>query len=517
MNLVDSSNFVKRRDGVVLPMLSAMRLAALTPIMTIQDIIANKNTVKSKKLLTSAFAKINQGVGGQIADLNKEEAAILEKLGGLTKTAIISVFKTVTRAIASVVFRMIRLVIKPIFTIVAQVVATTFRLALSNPWSVAAVAVAGIAYYLYSNSKVPSGKEPEEKEGTLFSRAVESSGLTSLIIKGESFGGDYKAIAGKKKHDYKLTELTIGEILELQKSKKIGAVGRYQMKYDSLREAAEKLGVSTDTPFDEKTQDKLFYEWFLRGKRKDIEAYITGKSNDLDAAALALAKEWSSIEHKDTGKSYYPKDKATTSSADVRTSLQDARARYMAGQESPSILNRMAAVGSKIGEFLVPTNGTLTSLFGWRKDPKSGREAFHKGIDIAGAKGSPVYASAAGTVNFAGHRGDYGNLVSLDHGGGLQTLYGHNDSVKVKTGDRVAKGEVIALMGNSGKSTGPHLHFEIIKNGESINPISAIPIKSEKGSAVAANEPQINSNSHLASRQDKELVHRDGKLVSIRS
>ena len=114
--------------------------------------------------------------------------------------------------------------------------------------------------------------------------------------------------------------------------------------------------------------------------------------------------------------------------------------------------------------FVWPVHGVLTSGFGWRW----GR--MHEGIDLAVSSGTPVVSSAAGTVIVAGWMGGYGNLVVVDHGGGISTAYGHNTSVTVGVGQQVAQGQLIAYSGNTGHSTGPHVHFEVRVNGAAVDP-----------------------------------------------
>lgn len=116
------------------------------------------------------------------------------------------------------------------------------------------------------------------------------------------------------------------------------------------------------------------------------------------------------------------------------------------------------------------TSGWISSRYGYRKDPFNGRRTFHQGVDVAGKKGSDVVAVAAGIVTWSGDRYGYGHLVEINHGGGYVTRYGHNGKLLVEKGDTVAKGDVIALMGSTGRSTGPHVHFEVLRNGKSVNP-----------------------------------------------
>jgi murein DD-endopeptidase MepM/ murein hydrolase activator NlpD len=120
-----------------------------------------------------------------------------------------------------------------------------------------------------------------------------------------------------------------------------------------------------------------------------------------------------------------------------------------------------------------PTKGGfISSGFGDRQDPFTGHEAFHRGIDFAGAAGSQVVSVATGVVTWAGQRSGYGSLVEVNHGNGYITRYAHNQRTLVTVGQTVTRGEAIALMGSTGRSTGPHVHFEVLKNGRQINPAS---------------------------------------------
>jgi murein DD-endopeptidase MepM/ murein hydrolase activator NlpD len=120
------------------------------------------------------------------------------------------------------------------------------------------------------------------------------------------------------------------------------------------------------------------------------------------------------------------------------------------------------------------TNGFISSYFGARADPFDGRDEFHKGVDFAGALGSRVMAVAAGVVTWAGERSGYGKLVEINHGDGFITRYAHNERTLVSVGQTVKRGEAIALMGSTGHSTGPHVHFEVLRNGRQVDPLSYI-------------------------------------------
>jgi murein DD-endopeptidase MepM/ murein hydrolase activator NlpD len=121
-----------------------------------------------------------------------------------------------------------------------------------------------------------------------------------------------------------------------------------------------------------------------------------------------------------------------------------------------------------------PSSGWMTSRFGYRTSPFTGRKEFHKGVDIANRKGTAILATADGIVSFAGQKGAMGNIVVIDHGHGLVTRYAHLSKALKKRGEAVKRGDIIAQMGNSGRSTGPHLHYEVQLNGVPVNPAKYI-------------------------------------------
>jgi murein DD-endopeptidase MepM/ murein hydrolase activator NlpD len=119
--------------------------------------------------------------------------------------------------------------------------------------------------------------------------------------------------------------------------------------------------------------------------------------------------------------------------------------------------------------------GYVSSGYGWRRDPINGKQALHSGLDFAGKSGSDVVAVASGVVTFSGRdSGGYGNLVEISHGDDYVTRYAHNKETLVHPGDVVRKGDTIALMGSTGRSTGSHVHFEVFKNGRSVDPSSYV-------------------------------------------
>lgn len=146
-------------------------------------------------------------------------------------------------------------------------------------------------------------------------------------------------------------------------------------------------------------------------------------------------------------------------SAEVERLIQASRYRY----QYPS------SGGS--GSMIWPLYGEITSEYGWRTHPIYGDSRYHSGMDIGGDYGLPIVAAAAGIVTYSGWISGYGYAVIIDHGGGISTLYGHNESLAVGEGQTVSQGQVIAYCGSTGNSTGPHCHFEVRENGEPVDPM----------------------------------------------
>ncbi|MBJ95681.1 MAG: peptidase M23 [Rickettsiales bacterium] len=118
-----------------------------------------------------------------------------------------------------------------------------------------------------------------------------------------------------------------------------------------------------------------------------------------------------------------------------------------------------------------PVRGWLTSGYGWRRNPVLRTRQLHTGLDIAAPRGTPVMAPADGHVVFAGYHSAFGNMVVIDHGYGITTKYAHTSHILVEVGDRVFRGDMIAKVGNTGRSTGPHLHYEVHRDGRPLNPM----------------------------------------------
>jgi len=195
----------------------------------------------------------------------------------------------------------------------------------------------------------------------------------------------------------------------------------------------------------------------------NLPAFVKAKAMGTGAAARGPK----------VGSSSYASTLAALTSPDdtfglVRTLLEGLESRLSIAKQSVDRRDALAAATPSIW----PAHGWLSSPMGYRTDPVNGESGdFHPGLDIAGDRGQPVYATAAGHVTFAGGHGNYGNLIVIAHGYGLETRYGHLMSFSVGKDDQVKRGDVIGRVGNTGRSTGNHLHYEVLANGTLLNPL----------------------------------------------
>lgn len=167
--------------------------------------------------------------------------------------------------------------------------------------------------------------------------------------------------------------------------------------------------------------------------------------------------------------------------SDVATMLKSLQGQIdVSGSQLSALENVILA--RQLGQEIHPEGrpvgaGYMSSGFGPRVDPFTGGTEFHEGIDFAAPEGTPIRAVAAGIVTWAGPRGGYGNMVQIDHGNGYATRYGHAYKVLVHVGETVNRGDVLALVGDSGRSTGPHVHFEVLINGHEVNPAKFVALR----------------------------------------
>jgi murein DD-endopeptidase MepM/ murein hydrolase activator NlpD len=215
----------------------------------------------------------------------------------------------------------------------------------------------------------------------------------------------------------------------------------------------------------------------LSGRLSTLQGHVMR----LDALGSRLA-EMADIEDMDFSVDNHPgiggpqtmDEQESVDVADFIASLQSLEIKLQDRSEKLAAMETML-INRSLQEMTLPAGnpaakGWLSSLYGYRTDPITGKKEFHEGLDFAGNPGTPIAAVAAGIVTWSGPLYGYGNLVEISHGGGYITRYAHNKNNLVTVGDKVDKGEVIAVMGSSGRSTGTHVHFEVIRNGKQVNP-----------------------------------------------
>lgn len=208
---------------------------------------------------------------------------------------------------------------------------------------------------------------------------------------------------------------------------------------------------------------------------------LQGRVMRLDALGIRLAgmAKIEDMDFTDTGQpgmggSVRPGELESVAVEDVIAALEQLEYKLQDRDEKLTAMESLL-INRSLQEMTHPDGGPtargwLSSIYGYRTDPITGKKEFHEGLDFSGKPGSPITAVATGIVTWSGPLHGYGNLVEISHMGGYVTRYAHNQTNLVTVGDKIEKGEVIAVMGNSGRSTGTHVHFEVLKNGKQVNP-----------------------------------------------
>ena len=239
-----------------------------------------------------------------------------------------------------------------------------------------------------------------------------------------------------------------------------------QMRQSMLMDEEEDTGLGNATMTD--TFDVEFANYLAKqggiGLSKAVEQQFEKANKSKDAAAALKAG--------DVQPAAKPLE-AAPKSIELHTAPSFPVTPPAAAPRSVSASEAKAAGehgGDEQAELRLPLDSATSSAFGWRSDPFRGRRKFHNGVDLRAAYGTEVPTAAPGKVTFAGERGGYGLLVVVEHPNGVETRYAHLSSTDVQPGDSVAAGQTIGRVGSSGRSTGPHLHFEVLLDGKRVNP-----------------------------------------------
>lgn len=194
-----------------------------------------------------------------------------------------------------------------------------------------------------------------------------------------------------------------------------------------------------------------------------VASRLVGLGGAEESSTVALQEAWKLEKGK-------LKEKMGKELADMEKEISQQQASF---QELREYLENQRSLLASIPT-IWPVKGWLTSGYGYRRSSFTGKKEMHEGLDIAAWPGAPIVASADGMVSFSGSLSGFGYVILIDHGFGYTTFYGHNKANKVRKGQRVKRGDIIAYVGNSGRSTGPHLHYEIQVNGVPVDPTKYI-------------------------------------------
>ncbi len=260
-----------------------------------------------------------------------------------------------------------------------------------------------------------------------------------------------------------------------------GGVFLAGMQWGSQASPASALSASTGTAQDDGSPAAHSH---VDEQLEDLAARV-GQVNAQILRLNALGKRLTEMAHLDKGEFNFDSppaqggpEEAADEPAERADSLADILGRLetqLIDRERQLVILETFISARQLTELAVPDGSPvpgawISSTFGRRADPFTGKAAYHAGIDFAAPAGSQARAVAPGVVTWAGNRSGYGQLVEINHGNGYVTRYGHNSALLVKVGDKVGKGQAISRVGSTGRSTGPHLHFEVLKYGRAINP-----------------------------------------------
>lgn len=241
--------------------------------------------------------------------------------------------------------------------------------------------------------------------------------------------------------------------------------GKEKITVKNLDEA-ENLVAELKKEYKDKTSKEIaIVDVITTDSNKEVSTIQVAKvsiKDELDKSVLKVASTKSTTK-KVTSRGTSPITKKNTTTKTSSTSKKTKSTKSTSKKTKKKISTSLNGVKLTV----TPVSGLITSRFGSRE---SIRSSGHRGLDIATKKGTKIKAAAGGTVIFAGYSGAYGYVVKISHGSGIKTYYAHCSKLYVKTGDRVSAGDVIAAVGSTGRSTGNHLHFEVVKNGVSLNP-----------------------------------------------
>lgn len=554
MNLISSLQLFKRKRQAAesgLLALDATKLASVGIVSSISDAIQKKDNIKTRKVMTSAFGKIIAAAreversNKAKPEFDKEESSFLESIGDAVKSGLTGVVKFVAKTLFTAFYKGVRLVITPIFRIFCSTVSLVFRTLLANPTTLAATAVIGAAiagYQLYKRrdeslrgeapgmpekpteqpvvqpqEKAPVGKQPRKSIRDVVIEAAKRNGVpVGLALKMAGAESSFDPAVTNK------TGSTAKGLFQFIDKTWEGMGGKPGEQFDPYKNAdlgTKYIKNNIDHLRKSLNRDPAYHEvyaahFFGPGVSKMLanlnlsEPIEKGLAKFHSKAGIALVMRMNpNLKRKTVGQVIeFLKKKVGDEKVGAGIAANDS---FQTSQAEPE----EAVTPKSNGRLMIPTSGTYTSAFGGRAGNKI-MSSDHQGIDIANSIGTPIYAADSGVVTKSSTVSvGYGTRIDIQHDSGFTTRYGHSNKLFVREGDRVSKGQVIAEMGNQGKSTGPHLHFEVMQTttGKRVDPANMIP-----GLPVAKSKITQEQVAQSRSYTDVTYVKVGDKMIAVK-
>lgn len=547
MNVLSGLAIIKKRRAAVAGTVAdeAFKVGTVGIVYTIASAIENRDAIKSSKLLRSAFTKLETAALStmrkqkSMTTLNDQETGVLQKIAEIAKTSIGSVIEIGAKQLFSVLGRAMRLVVVPIFNIFVATVAATFRLITANPYTLAATALItaalmGRRMWLDRETDFRSGSAGPDLQPAPSASSSGGSAPTPIPTPTTPEGIKIQSIITDAARRNGVSESLALRVAGLEssmnpnaKSNRSSAKGLFGITDTTWKYMRGKPGAQFDPYANADIGTKYLYNNSVilkRGLGRDPQDYEMYAAHFFGPGVVAMLKNQEALADKpiEAGLALFASASKIKAILAANPHLKGKTVgqvidlwRNKSGGSSTQVAATMRSNG-----LITPASGMFTSPFGARSfiGPKGLRVySDHKGIDIANAAGTPIYAAEGGTVTISSvTSAGYGTLIEIDHGNGLRTRYGHSSKLFVRAGESVRKGQHIAAMGSAGFSTGPHLHFEVRTAANNSSGVPVDPASYLSGFPQAKNSMVQSGSQSAALPAETQYIRRDNKVVALK-
>jgi murein DD-endopeptidase MepM/ murein hydrolase activator NlpD len=539
--------------------LKAGQLVATTAVVgvvhSISAAIKNRDTIEARKKLKAASKVINRVAALMMqrkrGEVSPEDAGPLaDAVGAAAKAGLLSVLTSTAWALFTAFARATSLVVGSVFRIFAKATMLVIRLAAANPIVAGSLAVFGaslLAYKLYSTHREKKFVDREEAPTYIQLPPPSKSDdkTKSKIFQYKADDPVHKIIAEaairhKVPVDFAIRLAGAESTFRVNAANnRSTAKGLFQFTDDTWKDMGGKPGMEFDAHENAELGARYIKQHYERLKKVLTRPVLLSDIYTLHflgpGAIRMVAKadnSWPLVQGLELigGPRYARnvlasnpniKDNARTvgefyAIMGAKVGMDEYKEGALGGTyiSSPTPISAAPFPPGPTGRFMLPTSGRFSSGYGKRMHPTKKVELMHYGIDIAAPLGTPIYAADGGVVTKASVLSfGYGTLIVIDHGSGLQTKYGHSRRLFVSKGQAVAKGQKIAEVGSEGRSTGPHLHFEILSGGSSVDPAKFLPsLPAQAGRDAFISEQAVVASVNL---MPEFVKGKDGKLINL--